>query len=43
MENFKNKKEIDQGYIQMDKSFFDHLHQNHLELRRFTINAMEGK
>lgn len=43
MENFKNKKEIDQGFIQIIKVFFDHLHQNHLELRRLTIDAMEGK
>ncbi len=43
MENFNNKKEVDQGYVQMDKAFFGYTIQNHLELRRLTIDAMEGK
>jgi len=37
------KEEVDLGYVQLDKAFLDYTIQNHLELRKLTIDALEGK
>jgi hypothetical protein len=37
------KEEVDLGYVQLDRNFLDYAIQNHLELRKLTIDALEGK